>query len=99
MTQQTIRLTLGLIVLVGGLQVGSNHLQAHHAFAAEFDSEKKVMMSGTVAEMEWSNPHAWLWLNVKDEDGTDQRWGFEFGAPNALFRRGWTKSSVPVGMK
>ena len=56
-------------------------------------------MTGTVAEMQWVNPHAWLWVNVTTPEGTVERWGFEFGPPNALFRRGWTKSAVPAGMK
>src|SRR5262249_15536781 len=70
---------------------------AHHAFSTEFDRDKKVTMSGTVARMEWTNPHVWMWVDVKDKDGKTQQWGLEFGAPNALFRRGWTKSAVPVG--
>jgi hypothetical protein len=90
---------IGLVVLTAALQVGSSPLQAHHAFAAEFDAQKNVTMAGTVAEMQWTNPHAWLWLNVKGADGTEERWAFEFGAPNALIRRGWTKSTVPFGMK
>ena len=54
-------------------------------------------MTGTIAEMQWVNPHAWLWINVKGKTGKEERWGIEFGPPNALFRRGWTKSSVPQG--
>ena len=90
---------LWFVVMVAGLQVAGGRLQAHHAFAAEFDAEKKVTMDGTVAEMHWINPHAWLYVDVPGPDGTVDRWGFEFGAPNALIRRGWTKSTVPLGLE
>ena len=72
---------------------------AHHAFAAEFDSEKKVTLVGTVVTMEWVNPHSWLTMDVPDEKGKVDRWSLEFGPPNALFRRGWRKSSLMPGMK
>ena len=70
---------------------------AHHAFSAEFDASKPVTLEGTIAKMEWVNPHAWMWIDVADDDGTVVEWALEFGPPNALFRRGWTKSSVPIG--
>lgn len=74
-------------------------IQAHHAFAAEFDAEKKVTLVGTVVVMEWVNPHAWLTIDVPDAAGKADRWQLEFGPPNALFRRGWRKSSLAPGMK
>ena len=74
-------------------------IQAHHAFAAEFDAEKKVTLVGTVVLMEWVNPHAWLTIDVPDAAGKADRWQLEFGPPNALFRRGWRKSSLAPGMK
>ncbi len=74
-------------------------IQAHHAFAAEFDAEKKVTLVGTVVVMEWVNPHAWLTIDVPDAAGKADRWQLEFGPPNALFRRGWRKSSLMPGMK
>lgn len=74
-------------------------MQAHHAFAAEFDAEKKVTLVGTVVQMEWVNPHAWLTIDVPDTAGKADRWQLEFGPPNALFRRGWRKSSLMPGMK
>jgi len=70
---------------------------AHHAFSAEFDANQPVTLEGTIAKMEWVNPHAWMWIDVEDDDGTVVEWALEFGPPNALFRRGWTKSSVPIG--
>lgn len=72
---------------------------AHHAFAAEFDAEKKVTLVGSVVQMEWVNPHAWLTIDVPDPAGKVDRWSLEFGPPNALFRRGWRKTSLLPGMK
>jgi hypothetical protein len=72
-------------------------LFAHHAFAAEFDAAKPVKFKGTVTKMEWINPHAWIHIDVKGEDGKVTSWMIEAAAPNALLRRGWTKSSLPVG--
>jgi hypothetical protein len=70
---------------------------AHHAFAAEFDVNKPVKFRGTVTKMEWINPHAWLHIDVKGEDGKTVKWMIEAAAPNALLRRGWTKNSLPAG--
>jgi len=70
---------------------------AHHAFTAEFDSGKPVTLKGTVAKMDWSNPHIWVYLDVKDESGKAVQWQCEGGSPNALQRRGWTKNSLKPG--
>src|SRR6266516_8127225 len=70
---------------------------AHHAFAAEFDAKKPVKLQGTVTKMEWINPHAWIYLDVKGTDGSVTNWMVEAGAPNALLRRGWTKNSLLPG--
>src|SRR6266705_1897209 len=72
-------------------------LAAHHSFAAEFDGSKPVTLKGTVTRMEWTNPHAWLHVDVKGPDGKVVAWMIEGGAPNALLRRGWNKNSVPPG--
>src|SRR6476646_1974965 len=70
---------------------------AHHAFAAEFDANKQLTLTGTIAKMDWINPHAWLHIDVKEADGSMTRWMIELGPPNSLLKRGWTKQSVPVG--
>jgi len=70
---------------------------AHHAFSAEFDSNKPVKLEGTVTKWEWINPHAWINLDVVNEAGEVEQWRIEGGAPNALIRRGWTKDSLPPG--
>src|SRR5262245_65953285 len=72
-------------------------LWAHHAFAAEFDANKQVTLKGTIAKMDWINPHAWLHIDVKEADGSLTRWMIELGPPNSLLTRGWNKQSVPVG--
>jgi len=70
---------------------------AHHAFAAEFDAQKPVKLKGTVAKVEFINPHSWIHIDVKDTDGKVTRWMVEGGSPNALFRRGVTKDALPQG--
>ena len=70
---------------------------ARHAFAAEFDADKPVKFKGTVKKMEWINPHAWIRIDVKGEDGQSMEWMIEAAAPNALLRRGWTKQSLLPG--
>jgi hypothetical protein len=70
---------------------------AHHSFAAEFDGDKPITLKGTIYRIDLVNPHSWLYVDVKNPDGTVSRWNVEMGAPNALIRRGVTKASVPVG--
>ena len=70
---------------------------AHHAFAAEFDADKPIKLTGKVVEMRWSNPHAWIYLDVAGASGKTERWAFETGAANGLFRRGWRKEDLPAG--
>jgi hypothetical protein len=74
-------------------------LFGHHAFAAEYDALKPVSLSGTLTKLEWSNPHAWLHVNVKDDQGKVVNWAIEFGSPNALLRRGLRKTDFPEGLQ
>ena len=62
---------------------------AHHSFAAEYDETRPVTVKGAVTSMKWSNPHAWLYLDVKDPNGTVEHWSFELGGVNGLYRQGW----------
>ncbi len=71
--------------------------RAHHSFAAEYDGAKPITLTGSIAEMRWANPHAWLYVDVKGADGKVVRWAFETGQANALYRRGWKKTDLPVG--
>ncbi|HIE91900.1 MAG TPA: hypothetical protein EYQ83_03125 [Acidobacteria bacterium] len=71
---------------------------AHHAFAAEFDADRPVEFSGTVTKVEWINPHVWIHLDVKTDNGATENWAFEAGTPNVLFRRGFTRRSLLPGV-
>ncbi len=70
---------------------------AHHAFAAEFDAKRPVKLRGTVTKMEWINPHAWVHIDVKKDDGSVEEWMIEAGTPNTLLRRGFTRDSLKPG--
>lgn len=70
---------------------------AHHSFASEYDADKPTKIQGTVKKVEWINPHSWITIEVKAADGTLQTWEIEAGAPNAMFRRGFNKDSLPIG--
>ena len=89
-----MKLALPMIVLAA---ISAAPLAAHHAFAAEFDVNNPVKVHGTVTKVEWVNPHAWIYVNVKGADGQVVNWQFELGPPNALFRLGWKKDSIPAG--
>src|SRR5260370_2900932 len=89
--------TLGFVAATVGMLISAVPLPAHHAFAAEFDSNKSVKLRGIVAKVEMVNPHSWVYVDVKNEDGTVTQWMLEAGSPNVLIRRGFTKVSLPKG--
>jgi hypothetical protein len=70
---------------------------AHHSFSAVFDANKPVTLTGTVTRIEWMNPHTWIYLDVKKDDGKVEAWAFEMGSPNRLMRYGWNQGSLPTG--
>lgn len=71
--------------------------QAHHAFAAEFDSNKPIVLNGLVTRVKWVNPHSWLYLDVTDASGAVTEWAVEFGGPYALLQKGLRKTDFPLG--
>jgi hypothetical protein len=83
--------------IASALLVASVCSHAHHSFSAEFDVGKPLTLTGTVAEIEWTNPHAWVHLDVKDEAGNSQRWAVEMLGVNALVRTGMNPRSVKPG--
>ena len=89
--QSVVAVGISLVVL------GTAQVFAHHAFAAEFDANRPVLLTGTVTKMEWVNPHSWIHLDVKKPDGTVEKWMVEGGTPNTLLRRGLRKQDLPTG--
>lgn len=70
---------------------------AHHSFAAEYDRDKPIELTGAVTKVEWTNPHARIYIDVKDSDGKTVNWDFELGPPNGLMRQGWRRDSLREG--
>ena len=69
----------------------------HHSFAAEFDVNRPVKLTGTITRIEWTNPHSWLFIDTEDDDGNVQNWAIELISTNGLLRRGWTRDTVNAG--
>src|SRR5262245_61084767 len=92
-----MRTKFALVLAAAGLLMAAVPVWAHHAFAAEFDATKPIKFRGTVTKMEWINPHAWIHIDVKGDDGKVTPWMIEAAAPNALLRRGFTKNSLLAG--
>jgi hypothetical protein len=70
---------------------------AHHSFSAEYDRDKPIKVTGTVTKLEWTNPHARVYVDVQDADGKVVNWDFELGPPNGLMRQGWSRNSLRAG--
>jgi len=88
---------LSVLAVAAGLVLATVPAWAHHSFAAEFDINQAITLKGTLTKMEWINPHGWLYLDVKNADGTVTNWAVEAVAPNALLRRGLRKTDFPAG--
>ncbi len=86
-----------LCVAAAALLLAAARIWAHHAFAAEYDENKRVTVTGTVTGFKWTNPHAWLYVDGKDQSGRAASWQFEMGSPGGLIRRGWKKLELKKG--
>jgi hypothetical protein len=84
-------------LVAAALLVAAGNTTAHHSFAAEFDANKPITLTGTVTKIEWTNPHVWFYINVKDDAGKVVNWGAEMGPPHGLQRRGWRRETLKIG--
>jgi hypothetical protein len=84
-------------ILTALLALAAAPSEAHHSFAAEYDSAKPVRVTGVVTRIEWTNPHAYIYVDVTDKDGKVTNWGFEMGPPHMLQRAGWKKNTLAIG--
>ena len=88
-----MKMALALI----GVLLASAAAAAHHSYSAEFDADKPVKVTGVVTRVDWKNPHALFFMDVKDESGKVANWGWELASPTQLMRAGWTRNSMKVG--
>jgi hypothetical protein len=77
--------------------VFAGQLAAHHSFAAEFNADDPIDLTGVVTKVEWMNPHTFFYVDVEDDDGNYHNWAIELGSPNGLARRGWKRTSLQIG--
>jgi hypothetical protein len=91
-----MRYRIGVLAAVAAL-LATGIAMGHHSFAAEYDANKPVTLKGTVTKVEWTNPHARFYVDVKDERGQVTNWNLELASPNVLVRNGWTRKSLSVG--
>ena len=88
---------LGVVSI--GVLLTTVQVLGHHAFSAEFDIDKPITLAGTLTKMAWTNPHGWIYLDVKGQQGKVVNWAVEVGAPNALLRRGLRLADFPAGLE
>lgn len=86
-----------LSLVAAALLLAASAASAHHAYTAEFDTQKPVKLTGVLTRVEWANPHIWIYLDVKDDKGNVTNWGFSASPPGMLTRRGITRDSLKIG--
>jgi hypothetical protein len=91
--RSTIAILIGCFLTVGA----GARVAAHHSFAAEFDANSPIEITGTVTKIEWANPHTFFYIDVQNESGQYENWALEMGSPNGLMRRGWTRNTLKLG--
>jgi hypothetical protein len=89
--------SISVLLLLPAMVAVAVSAYAHHSFAAEFDANKPVNITGAVTKVEWQNPHVWFYVDVKDASGKVVNWGVEMGSPNGLMRAGWERSVMKPG--
>ena len=94
---RSLRMLSGTVLAGVGLLALAAPVRAHHSFAAEYDSAKPITLKGVVSRVEWTNPHARFYVDVKESDGTTATWNLELASPNVLTRNGWTRKSLNIG--
>lgn len=92
-----MRVKLAILLASAAMLVSALPVFAHHSFAAEYDAGKPVELKGVVTKMEWTNPHARFYIDVKDANGNVTNWNFELASPNVLSRNGWTRHTLKEG--
>jgi hypothetical protein len=92
-----MRISFAVCLAACGVILGAVPVVGHHSFAAEYDANKPIKLMGTVTKLEWTNPHAWFYLDVATPDGKVTSWALEMGSPNGLMREGWSRNTLKIG--
>ena len=85
------------LLVLTALLIAASSARAHHSFAAEYDAQKPIELTGEVLRIDFVNPHGWLYMSVKERNGKAVTWNVEMGSPNSLIRRGFNKNTIPQG--